>query len=340
MSIKSSFRMSVDRPTDTHRGRREMARRWPRPQTTGAWGTLCLVVVMLGLAFPTAVGAQGKKQDDEPTYEDIVLRTKDGVSLTCSYFFPQGDVEGKKVVPIILLHGWDESRRRMVGLARYLQKLGHAVIVPDLRGHGGSTTVATATGDKEIDRSRMSARDVQGMVRDVETVKRYLLQKNNQGEVNIELLCVVGSELGAIVGLNWSAVDWSVPNLGTYKQGQDVKAIIMLSPLQSFKGLNTREGLKQPAVRSSLVSTMILVGTEARHYSDAKKIYNSLERFHKNSEEESLALVDLDTSLEGSEILPSELGQSVADSIAKFIKSRLVDRSNQLPWQDRTNPFK
>ncbi len=59
---------------------------------------------------------------------------------------------------------------------------------------------------------------------DLEACKSFLMDKNNAGELNINKLCVVGVEMGAVVAVDWAAWDWHWPRLATGKQGQDVKA--------------------------------------------------------------------------------------------------------------------
>ena len=72
---------------------------------------------------------------------------------------------------------------------------------------------------------------------DVEMCKAFLMEKNNNKELNIDKLCLVGAEMGAVVAVDWAARDWSWPILPGRKQGQDVKALVLLSPEWSFKGM-------------------------------------------------------------------------------------------------------
>lgn len=104
------------------------------------------------------------KQSKFPKPEIVELETKDGVKLTCTWFPPEGAGKpakpdgkataptaqptsgGKTTAPFILLHDWDRSRTDLLNFGRFLQVAGHAVIVPDLRGHGDSLTVEDPTG--------------------------------------------------------------------------------------------------------------------------------------------------------------------------------------------------
>ena len=124
----------------------------------------------------------------------------------------------------------------MEELAKFLQKEGHAVLVPSLRGHGNSVNVQ-GSGRKLL-ASTLNPAQFQLMVKqDMEACKAYLMAKNNAGDLNIEKLCVVGAEMGAIVAMNWAVEDWHWPVLTTGKQGQDVKALVLLSPPMAFHGI-------------------------------------------------------------------------------------------------------
>src|SRR3989304_4268313 len=97
-------------------------------------------VALVGLAFASAAQAEQRDEVEKPPEpKDVVLRTSDGLELHAT-FFP--GMDGKESVPVILLHAWKEDRHDYLSLAGYLQSFGHAVIVPDLRGHGDSRTLA------------------------------------------------------------------------------------------------------------------------------------------------------------------------------------------------------
>ncbi len=135
-------------------------------------------------------------------FEDVTLTTKDGVFLQCTYYHGP---ESKQTVPLILLHDWDGQGGELRPLAQYLQRLRHAVIVPDLRGHGKSLQ---AQGIEEpIDRAKLRRPQIEAMILDVEAVKTFLLGENNDGKLNIEQLGVVGTGFGGLLALNWAVRD-------------------------------------------------------------------------------------------------------------------------------------
>lgn len=314
-------------------------------------GRLCAAILAVFLTGPCAVASAAEAADKAPKLpapENINLRTKDFVELNVVYY---PAAQGKKTVPVIILHGWDGPRGAGSSadchlLALHLQQAGHAVAVPDLRGHGGTTRRRLpGPQDFSLNRDEFRVQDFHDMQFDVEAVKSYLLRQNNEGKLNIELLCLVGFDMGAAVGLNWVGYDWSVPPLPTLKQGQDVKAFVLVSPVQSFRGLRLDTALSDPVVRGDL-SAMLVYGKDQSTYAAAgKRVYNSLKRAHRDVPEDpkererlqDLFLVELSTSLQGTKLLTSA-DLKVPERIAEFIRLRLVNRSDQFPWHDRSRP--
>ncbi len=292
------------------------------------------LVVLFGLSL-APVSAEERKADKIPPAEDLELFTKDGVILKAT-FFP--GTSGKDSVPILIVHDFEESRADYAALAKSLQKQGHAVIVPDLRGHGDSVFVKNS--DRKLDAATLNNLHYGRMVADdLETVKRFLLQKNNSGELNIEKLCVVGVGMGAAVGMEWTVLDWSWPQLPTVKQGRDVKAVVLVAPEMSFRGLTISKASRHPQVRSQL-SLLILVGDgKPKTFSQARRINNMFERFHPEPEktaDKDLFFVELKTSLSGAKLVNEPIFK-IDKIIGQFVQVRLVNQS--FPWTDRRSPL-
>ncbi|MCA9120219.1 MAG: alpha/beta fold hydrolase [Planctomycetaceae bacterium] len=300
-----------------------------------------------------------RRPEDElkvPDPEAVTVEASDGVPIRCS-FYPGGFIEtptdkkdkpkvekkpGKEVVPIILLHGWEGRRRDFDELASNLQKRGHAVMVPDLRGHGDSNKVTLPNGEtKDIERDRMRSTDLAGMLLDVEAVKKFLFEKNNAGELNIELLCVGGADVGAIVAVNWAAYDWSRRQLPAFKQGRDVKALVLVSPEASFKGYSLTTALNHPVIQKTL-SVMIIVGEDDRSAArEAKTIHSRLERLRDaptDPKDADLVYIKPNTTLQGTQLI-NVPGLPLRDYIGFFIEQRLVRKSSEFPWTQRTSPL-
>jgi len=343
--------------------------RFPRKSLSRFVGLLWAVALMALLwPMPSAVTQAAEAADPKtpPPVEDTELVTTDGVRLVVT-FYP--GTKGKETIPVVLLHGKNGSRKDFGRLAPYLQSLGHAVLVPDLRGHGDSTS--RKNSEIPITADRMSSRDFAMMATmDMEKIKAFLIGRNNAGELNIEKLCLVGADMGASVAICWTWLDWIRKPIGHTKQGQDVKAVVAISPEWNTQGLPLRTAMTsqppsilvydsqlQKAFKESEamnfrlpvaldfrreVSVLIVVGKNTSSaIRDAKGINKMLQPFHPEPpEEERLEKQDLfygefDTKLQGTQMFSANLG--LERFIANFIQLRLVKRS--FPWAERKDPY-
>jgi alpha-beta hydrolase superfamily lysophospholipase len=269
-----------------------------------------------------------------PEPEDVSLKTKDGLDIKATYYPGTGD---KKAVPFILVHGFEGQRGDFHALAVYLQSLGHAAIAPDLRGHGQSKTQRGGGGAVTLDPDKLTRAALEDMVWDIQACKTFFMEKNNAGKLNIEQLCVIGAEFGAILATHWAAMDWSHQDLPAYKLGKDVKALVLLSPPSSLKGITIQKALTNPAVKTQL-SVLLVAGSEDTKASgEVKKLHSTLQAGHaRNPDDKAIYLIQPDTTLSGTKLLGNAL--EVKEMIATFVDKRLVDRASEFAWQDRTSP--
>ncbi len=341
-----------------------MMRCWHAYGSTSGLRWACTVVIfsLLSLTIPPAVfgqtksgksapGSQSKKDQDEelqiPPRQSLILSTRDGVTLFVQYY-PGGyiktpqevkKIEPKQVVPLILIHDWNGRGADFAELAAGLQQYGYAVAVPDLRGHGQSTVMRTVAGPVTLDVSQMNNREINallaGMIEDIDTVKAHLLGENNKGQLNIELLGVIGAGTGTLVAMNWAVHDWNKQSLPAYKQGKDVKALVLLSPIESFRSMNNRAALSHPVV--SQLPMLIAFGTGNRQVEQAaEKLYRFLEKRHQNPEE-TLRYLPVDVNLQGSQLL--QRGTPVAAEVLRFVYKQLNEKAKVWPWTDRSLPL-
>jgi pimeloyl-ACP methyl ester carboxylesterase len=236
---------------------------------------------------------------------------------------------------VVLLHAYKGSRTDLRELALKLQADAHAVIALDLRGHGASAALSHEL--RADDLAAMSARGG-----DLEAVKSFLFDRNNAGELNVEKLCVVGVDMGAAVALRWAATDWSWEPLRTFKQGQDVKALVLVSPEWAFRGARINEAVAHPNVRKDL-SVLIVAGRRSSKFlQEATRLHNALARYHvtppadEAEEKQTLWLKTPSTSLQGTQLL-NEKSLQIDDMILEFIDLRLVRQS--FAWSERKHPF-
>ncbi len=318
------------------------------------WWALCYVLLMPAWAL-----AQPKSKEDEgpkiPPPEDAVVQTADGVTISLTYY---GSNKGREAVPVVLLHGHRGSRKDFAPLALYLQALGHAVVAPDLRGHGESMIRKVGTRSETLDASRFTARDIEAMSRlDMIMIKEYLWTKHNAGELNLNRLCLVGAEMGASVAMDFAAYDAvgymqgnppGSPTYGALQVGRFVKAIVLISPEWSFRGLTMAGPLNNPFVSRSIPMLILVGGESTRLVADAERIHKLLSKNHPEPSEEdrdkylakkTLFLGVLKTGMQGTKMLQDKkLG--VEKHIARFIHLRLInsDEAREWTWKELRKP--
>ncbi len=297
------------------------------------------LVCLAGTAVAPAAFGQAADATKVPAPVDVTIDTKDGVRLVATYL---ASVKGKDAPTIICLHMFKGNRRDMLALGTRLQKEGCAVILPDLRGHGESTTVILNGVEKKFDAATMPPAQFPNMVtQDMEAVKKFLIGENNAGKLNIERLGIVAAEMSVQIAVKWTVMDWAWPVLPTLKQGQDVKAIVMLSPTMSFKTLNMSQEVQSPQspIREK-ISLLLICGAEDRaSLTDSRRIQQMLARFRPTPEkiEDKTLFIDdtFKTKLVGTKLL-GEASLGVDELIAQFVELRLAAPS--YPWKDRTTP--
>ena len=229
------------------------------------------------------INPNAKPKVEIPKPEELFLDTKDGVRLKCTYFPPPKSEGGKArvVLPFILLHDWDGDRNQMLGYASFLQNSGHAAIVPDLRGHGDSTEVIGLK--KPIDYKKFRKSDVMSAQKDIERCKKFLVQQHNKQEVNVDLLCVVAVGQTSVLAVEWTLNDWfafPARNVQGIKQGQDVKALMLVSPTKKMAGISMMNNLKHPMIAGNAgpgIPLMVMWSSTDETAKESEAIANFLE---------------------------------------------------------------
>lgn len=301
--------------------------------TASHFTTRLLAVGLIALA---TCPAWAQSSSDSTPEGPQTLTTKDGVKLHIEYFPSKA---GRSATPVILLHDLKKSGRTLTQLARRLQEprdgdthQSFAVVAVDLRGHGDSKQQEFRGREREIDASKLSVQDTRAMVGfDLEAVRRFLVTENDAGRLNLNRTAMVGIGFGGLVAANYAAEDWRVPPLATVKQGQDVKALVLVSPPFKSKGLAMQDALRLPALQTN-VSWLLLYGEQDRSYArDADRIYNQVARgrpeFRNSEPPESNKLIaelpelmklGAKTKLQGTEWLELS-GDKGAELIARFL---------------------
>lgn len=292
------------------------------------------------------------KEVEIPAPEDVTLKTSDGFEIRCTYFKPvyAPDVEepGKKTLPFILLHDWERERRDFLVFALQLQKAGCAVIVPDLRGHGQSTQ----NGETVLDLKKFRKAELLAMINDIEACKKFLVQKNNDAELNIDLLNVVAIGETNVLALNWIIRDWyEFPAFkGDIKQGQDVKSLTMISPVKKLSSLNLNQELKHamfsgrnPSV-PNLPTLVVWAENETPASKESSSIFETMRKGRpdldkiKDPDERAGLETVFDVIVPNSMFTGTELinqSEATRNTIIEFVAVKVAAKRDQHPWRSR-----
>ena len=197
--------------------------------------------------------------------------------MELAYYPPKG----KLLATVILVHDLNGSEKTVRRLAAGLQEAGCAVAVPDLRGHGNSKSEGYDISKKKllVHQIRMISASGGGRIRsharikgDLEAVRNWLKQKESEGDIDLDQLCIIGSGLGGTLAATWAVADWSwLPNTQG-PQGQQVKAVILISPIWADQGVSmtnalgarTRDGRGDIKPLLEDLPVMIIAGTNDR----------------------------------------------------------------------------
>jgi len=295
------------------------------------------------LAAPTP--AMSAPVRDTAVAKRVDLETSDGVSLAMWYYEPPEDAN--PLATVILVHDFEGSHKTVEPLAMALSEAGCTVVAPDLRGHGASKRQGGRDSALESRQLRKSDLELiaagtggrlreQSAVRgDLETVHAFLASRGS----TTNRLVVIGCGAGATFAALWTAADWAWPPIASGPQGQQVQALVLVSPVWAAKGLSLLPALGTEALRHA-VPVMVLAGTGDR---DAIRVYDQLKRqrpqdwfeqragveksMGKNVEgakDASLILLQLGTTLSSEKLVDDANAASV---IRDFLTAALDDES-------------
>jgi pimeloyl-ACP methyl ester carboxylesterase len=327
--------------------------RWVFSTFLLGWAALALGFSVALQATPALAEDKTEKDDILPP-ADIDLATEDGLEMKATYF---PGTKGQESIPVILLHGFGKGSRKDFtqeqGLAPFLQeKLGCAVIVPDLRGHGESTKIKVGNRVDKLDGKKLRPNQIGVMVtEDLVAVKDFLWKKNNEKALNLDKLAVIGVEEGAGLALSYAAYDaigyeQHQVKLGPLKLGRFVKAAVLISPATNVSGLKTAQRMKTPEICREL-PVMIVAGNKSKdRFAEAERLYKQFVSGRPAADDdkpESMTVwffKKIDTPLQGSKLL-AEPSLKVPEKIVTFLSSRLVKNADarEWVWKERKLPY-
>ena len=224
-------------------------------------------------------GKDGEVKSPPP---EMLTLESDGITIMAALFkSPNSDDPdlAKVIVPMILVHDWGGSMNDLGPLAEYLQSVGHTVIVPDLRGHGRSVTMANVA--KPLNYRDFNRAQIATVKRDIEECKKKLIDFNNEGKLNISMLSVLAVGEMCPLATEWALTDWSYENAGSLKQGKDVQALMLVSPPKKFQNVPMAGLVKHPLLSGGgrfEIPTLVVYSQNGDSAKDSNTLYNLMAR--------------------------------------------------------------
>lgn len=280
-------------------------------------------------------------QDDADKTEGVpgVVTAADGWDIHYTYW---ESPMGKEAPVVILLHGKGQARLiwKALPLAKELAKKQFAVIAVDLRKHGESKAPENAPVQAKSD--KLSKNDYAGMGLDLEAIKKFIYAEHQAQRLNMRKLGVVATDMSTAIALNWTQFDWSkkpfddAPTAAARTpRGQDVQALVLVSPVDSLSGLGTIQATR--ALRGTGISVLLLsskkVSSETR---TAAKMFAQLGGAQQDEEAKRIYDVGSELKLSGTNLLARQ--PQLQAGAQKFLEDHVM--GHVAPWQDRESRLK
>ena len=299
------------------------------------------VIGLLSLSCLTAT-ALGQDQS-QPKLEKAVTQqtvmTSDGWTIHFTYY----QADGGELTPVVmLLHGRGGNRLAYrTNLAKQLHDHGYAVAAVDLRMHGESrnpTETTEGSSATSADASNLRPADYVRMVtEDLEAVKGFLLKEHQEKRLNIRKLGIVAADAMAPVATTFALQDWTkipyddAPTLSARTpRGQDVRALVLISPDATAPGMSTTKALIELRRPELQIGFMIAVGSkDTQDKGQAQKMYKQLTGLSINKDR--MYLQQYPYKLRGTDLLGKNL--RVEDHIQVFLDKHLKELD--INWQNR-----
>ncbi|MCL2743571.1 MAG: hypothetical protein FWE67_06955 [Planctomycetaceae bacterium] len=174
------------------------------------------------------------------------------VRLSAMYYYGDGD---KETTPVLLLHDIKGRGSEFASLTRMLNDAGYAVLQPDLRGHGNSTSrnelqtmpasqkqpIATPQWklNREYKEETFQNEDYALIcTADLPLLRKTLIGRHDIGYVNMNRLVIVGVGRSATLAAILASYDWQNKDSDKF-----TKTLVLIAPAPFMQGAETMASL-------------------------------------------------------------------------------------------------
>jgi pimeloyl-ACP methyl ester carboxylesterase len=308
--------------------------------------TVSLWSIVAWLALGAATQAQQAVTSNE------TVRAQDGLPIHFTYYPALDSVGGQKrdvrtAAVLILLHGqemsrlfWDKTSAPPAAatakpgsaagpFAAVLQQQGFAVISVDMRKHGDSVREGE---------NRVTTNDYELMIADLIVLKEFVFQQHQAQKLNMRKLAIVAMDAMVPIAATFAEWDWRQAPYDDHAilaqctpRGQDVRAIVMISPETNSGRVQATNSLRFLASPEKRMAFEVVVGKKdtaaAKKASTLFKVVRGA-----STDDERVKLAELDTNEKSAHLFGNPRIQAEVP-IIKFLKANVADLS--IDWQDR-----
>ena len=295
-------------------------------------------LMLTGLVTPAVYG-----QDDVKP-ENRSVTAKDGWPIHFTYY-PSS--KGKDASCVLLLHGLIGQNRNRVewdasALAKRLSKDEFAVIAVDLRKHGDSK--APKDAPERIKTAKVSKFDYIAMVElDLDAIKKFIYDEHQNRRLNMRKTAIVAADASTVLAVNFASLDWlqkphdDAPVLSAKTpRGQDIQALVLLSPEESLSGLTASKPVHD-VLRPAGVASILIYGDKNDSDSRvAEKLFTQFGGDNQDKENQRIYKSGYNSKLRGVDLVKIQSAPnnpSPSDYILGFLRNHLKDV--EVPWVNR-----
>jgi len=275
------------------------------------------------------------------------LTTGDRWQIHITYWEASGGKDSPVVILLPSAEGPDDtkSRTRKVwdGMAGVLHKKGYAVVTADLRKHGDSVPASASSNDRMLKLGKSDYIMMAGQ--DLEAIKTFLVAEHQKEKLNVRKLGIAAAGSSCMVASAFALGDWMKkpwPDASTMElrtpKGQDVRAIMMLSPKTPVMQINTNGVIRAIADPMKGIAINVFYNAADRTEKKAAESIFKMIKLRQTDDEDARKIIEgppgkafsAEGFLEQSQT-KSVMEKTIPEFFDKYVKQR------EDPWRTRTS---
>lgn len=298
---------------------------------------------------------RGKSQSQRVWYPLAKKLADEGFAVVSFDFRGHGD--SRQVNPDLYKAPREVLQLERERAARYS---AGARLAPPRGATGGKIAKSRKSTPRKIDQGeefKKGAELAYFLQKDLEEIKRFLIEENNAGRLNVRRMGMVAAGLGATISVKWAEeleFQQRGGKSGWTRQGADLSAVAMLSPTLRYDNFKMPTGLASSGIG---LPVFILASGEGKDADDAgrvAKLFRVEDRTEGKSEKTAKASKDAKPAGTNNPVAPAggesayvrlasklsatdlvrDADSPTSEAIVKFFKTNLMGKRG-FAWEKR-----